>query len=125
MSQQHRQEISTAVTRSQETTGAVSSEENSASTFVLCFVANTAGYRVHAEDCRAAIDKPTAKNHQYMFPQRFASIAEARAFADEDEQAKGGERANFRVCKCAKPASQQEADLTRAPLSTLEPLETV
>ncbi len=66
--------------------------------YVLTFAPKTAGYRCHAATCSQAATNRNANR----LPGEFTSIENARAVADEDEQGKGGERADFKVCGCAK-----------------------
>lgn len=93
----------------------ITGQEKSAQQFVLAFMHSTAAYRCHAEGCSAAKDNPTARNAISIFPERFGSVQECRAFADADESEKAGAKtkANFRVCKCAK-AGALDADFRAA-----------
>jgi hypothetical protein len=68
--------------------------------YVMTFAMNTSGYRCHALGCLAAKDSRLTN----LLPGEFASIDDARNYANTDESEKAGcdTRADFRVCKCAK-----------------------
>lgn len=63
-------------------------------TYEITFNANTATYACHASGCSASRNQ--------IGP--FATVDEARRYADQDESEKAGEqvKANWRVCKCCK-----------------------
>ena len=73
--------------------------------YVLTFQPNTASYSAHAEGCRAAASVTRgARNVILIEPEKFATVADAKAWADADESAKAGEkvRAKFKACPCTR-----------------------
>lgn len=80
--------------------------------YAVIFVPATARYSCHALNCSAGQTKVGGKGYtQQRAPLEFDSIAEARAWADQDEYEKRSDDkpkkgcAIWRVCGCTKPLS--------------------
>lgn len=71
-------------------------------TCVITFSAKTAVYACHVATCAAS--HTNEDKGIYRVRAALASVEQAKAHADADEQAKGGERAAWKVCPCAKKA---------------------
>lgn len=73
--------------------------------FTLTFSATTAKYACHAMSCTAAQGNEERGIHGPLG--EFETIAEARAFADQDESDKAGQptKAGWKLCPCARGAT--------------------